>query len=124
MRKTLYCLSLSLLILFILKGTASGTPIGDESWSIWWQNNVFQPPTNYIPNPADYPGAVLLDTKTDRTHLVWHPGAGFWENSVFVARTWLYAQSPLIIPVRIAGDDGHSLYVNDNFVIQVSRESV
>lgn len=124
MCKTLYYLSICLLTLFVLEGTANATPIGDGSWSIWWQNNVFQSPTNYIPNPSDFPGATHLDTITDRTHLVWYPGAGFWENSVFIARTWLYTQTPLTIPVRIAGDDGHSLYVNDSFIIGLQHSDI
>jgi hypothetical protein len=101
----------------VLDGIALGTPLGDNSWSILWQGNVFENPTNYTPNPQDFPSATLLETRTDQTHLVWYPGSGFWENSVFIARTWLYVQALQAIPVRIAGDDGHSLYVNDSFII-------
>lgn len=124
MSKILCYLILAALTLFMLDGIAEGTPVGDKSWSIWWQDNVLEDPTNYMPNPKDFPGATLLETKSDQTHLVWHGGSGFWENSVFIARTWLYVQAPLIIPVRIAGDDGHSLYFNDNFIMGVPHADI
>ena len=124
MRKIIFFLIVCISILVIFNGTVKATPIGDKSWTIWWQDNVFKNPTNYIPNPADYSDAKLINTLSDRTHLVWYPGAGFWENSIFIARTWLFTETPQTIPVRIAGDDGHSLYVNDSFIIGQNHSDI
>jgi hypothetical protein len=101
---------------FITTKFGSGTPVG--SWAYSKAEGVGHGnDTTYMPVLNDWSPAVFQGY-VYRLPEVWNTvGSGIHdEDTIYVFRTFAMSTSDITIPMRLGGDDGHSIYINDVFV--------
>ena len=101
----------------------TGSPEGSWSWSTLLnaghgESTSFYPTARSQFENALFQDYVTYDPRGDdpdrgiRPH--WFAGQGFDTMQVF--RTYVYSPTDMTLPVRVGGDDGHSLFANGLFV--------
>lgn len=122
MRTCMLAFSLLLLVQCVLRGDTvpavfTGTP--DDSWSYFQETNTnHRYSTTYFPTSAtDFSNAAFQGWVTyngGSPTPSWWEGQG--ENSFQIFSTIITSSTDITIPIKVGSDDGHSLFINNNFV--------
>lgn len=95
-----------------------GTPVNAWAYSHLPESGTTKGPTYYPQSTSDYQGAQFVGYVTYNNTIGGSFGPIYGTNGLgyHIFTTYLTASQDMTIPIRVGGDDGHSLFINDTFV--------
>ncbi len=86
-------------------------------WSIYRQDNVsHQDVWTYTPDLLDYQDMVFIENVKDSARPIANLSSESFVDSAWIIRCFLTVDEPIDVYYELGGDDGHSLFVNGEFI--------